>query len=71
MDDKKKLIALVGVIVIALAAVGMMMAKNVGGEGPEKKAGSLEEGINHETGLPLNPPSPNAAGGDPSLPNGK
>ena len=51
MDDKKKLIALVGVIVIALAAVGMMMAKNVGGEGPEKKAGSLEEGINHETGF--------------------
>lgn len=71
MDDKKKLAALVGLIVLALGAVGFMMSKNVGGEGPEKKAGSLEEGINHETGLPLNPPSPNAGGPgtDPSMPN--
>lgn len=66
MDDKKKLLGLVGVIAIALAAVGLMMSKGTGGEAPEHKAGSLEEGINHDNGLPLNPPS-QRQGSDPSL----
>ena len=55
MEDKKKLAVLVGVIVLALGGVGFMMSQGVGGEGPPKKVGSLEEGVNHETGMPLNP----------------
>ena len=83
MDDKKKLAVLVGVIVLALGAVGFMMTKGVPKEEQARSVGSLEENMNKETGLPLNPPkndvggvNPPAAGGsegaasDPSLPAG-
>lgn len=83
MDDKKKLAALIGLIVVALGAVGFMMTKGPGADEKPREVGSLEENVNKETGLPLNPPKndvggtpPPATGGqeggssDPSLPPG-
>ncbi|MBL8087828.1 MAG: hypothetical protein JNM85_07125 [Chthonomonas sp.] len=77
MDDQKKKLALIAIVVLALIAAGVSITKSTSSE-QGKAVGSLEEGINKENGLPLNPPpnptgaaSANPAGAapnDPSMP---
>lgn len=69
MEDKKKMVGLIAVIVLALAAVVFTVQRGPGAEKLES-VGTLEEGINKDTGLPLNPPPAQegaAAQADPSL----
>lgn len=82
-SSQKKLFIMIGVVVLAIAIAIFAFSKS-GMTGPQEKAvGSLEEGINKESGLPLNPPpvdqnaqptpspgAPNAAPNDPSMPSG-
>lgn len=63
MEDKKKLLLVIGVIVVALVAIFVSASKSASGD-KLQPVGSLEEGINHDTGMPLNPPPANAEQGD-------
>lgn len=59
-DNKKKVLVIVG-LVLALGIAAFSVTKSSVTE-QGKAVGSLEEGINKENGLPLNPP-PNDPGG--------
>jgi hypothetical protein len=78
--SQKKLFAVIGVVVVAIA-VAVFSFVQFGVGGPQVRVvGTLEEGINRETGLPLDPPpagqvaAPGAADAtarpDPSMPGG-
>lgn len=68
MDENKKKFIVIGIAVLAIIAAAMMFSKS-GIAGPkEEVVGSLEGGVNKDTGLPLNPPPASGAPAeDPSL----
>lgn len=66
MDENKKKAIVIGLVIVGVIAAGVSFMKSgvVGGD-KENVVGSLEEGVNHKTGLPLDPPKSQGAE-DPS-----